>query len=528
MKNKEKYLPWICSGVLMACAWVFWAFIHPEALVYQEQLQMFLFDKEYLLERIFLPGGFARYMAEFLGQFYNNPYLGAVVLSVLYLIVQQLVWITARPHSKNRLVGSMLSFVPVLVLWYAMGDENLKLTFVVALVLALLAMSSYPDAKSKVCRLLHVAVAVPLLFCLAGPVVLMYVAYVLISDVLINRDLNGKIHWQPVLYATFFFALGMAVVPCPSYRLFYGINYYVQIDQFPALLYMVMAASLLVLLIIRYMPELQGKAERWAIGGMGCALVAAMLILVPLGYDQNKYDVFEYDYLVRTMKWEKIVEKAEKTEAKSPLSAASYNLALGKIGQMERAMQFRQNGWSGAFPQFNKNYIVSLMSSEVYWHLGLVNSAQRLMFEAMESIPDNNKSSRIVRRLAETNLVNGQYEVARKYLLLLQKTMFYRKWATETMALLGNEEAISNHPFYGFLRSSHLTEDFMFSEVEIDKIVGQLVMKNIDNNLAVSYLLLLPQLEGNQQKYMMYLDFVQQRRMQGAIPNDSIANDSIR
>lgn len=528
MKNIEKYLPWICTGILVICAWTFWAFIHPEALVYQEQLQMFLFDKEYLIERIFLPGGLARYMAEFLGQFYNNPYIGAAVVSVLYLIVQQLVWITAKPHCKIPLAGYMLSFVPVLMLWYAMGDENLKLTFVVALVFALLAMSAYPYGKSKLCRLLYIAVAVPLLFWLAGPVVLMFVAYVVISDCVINKGLDGKMHWQPILYTALFFALGMAKVACPSYRLFYGINYYIQIERFPTLLYMVMLVCLLALLIIYYVPELKGKSEQWAKGIIGLALIAAMVLFVPLGFDKNKYDVFEYDYLVRTMKWEQIVEKAEKTEAKSPLSAASYNLALGKLGQMDRALQFRQNGWSGAFPPFNKNYMVSLMTSEVYWHLGLVNSAQRLMFEAMETIPDNNKSSRIIRRLVETNLVNGQYDVARKYLLLLQKTLFYRKWATDMMSLLGNEEAIDNHPFYGFVRRSHLTEDFMFSETEIDKVVGQLVRKNVDNQLAVSYLLLLPQLEGNQQKYMMYLDYVQWRKAQGNIANDSIANDSIK
>lgn len=526
MKNIEKCLPWICTGILVICAWIFWAFIHPEALVYQEQLQMFLFDKEYLIERILLPGGLARYMAEFLGQFYNNPYIGAGVVSVLYLIVQQLVWITAKPHSKNRLAGYMLSFVPVLLLWYAMGDENLKLTFVLALVFALLAMSSYPCAKSKVCRLLHVAVAVPLLFWLAGPVVLMYVAYVLISDCVMSEGLDGKMHWQPVLYVALFFALAMAEVACPSFRLFYGINYYIQINHFPTLIYVIMAVCLLTILTIHYVPDFKNKST--LVWGMNGAFVCAMVFLVPLSFDQNKYDVFEYDYLVRAMKWEKIVEKAEKTEAKSPLSATSYNLALGQLGQMERAMQFRQNGWSGAFPQFNKNYLTSLMSSEVYWHLGLVNSAQRLMFEAMETIPDNNKSSRIIRRLAETNLVNGQYEVARKYLKLLQKTMFYRKWATEMMSLLGNEEAIDNHPLYGHLRRCHLTEDFMFSEPEIDKVVGQLVRQNPDNNLAVSYLLLLPQLEGNQQKYMMYLDYVQWRKAQGNIPNDSIANDSIK
>lgn len=41
------------------------------------------------------------------------------------------------------------------------------------------------------------------------------------------------------------------------------------------------------------------------------------------------------------------------------------------------------------------------------------------MFEAMEAIPDYKKSGRAYMRLAETNLINGQYAVAAKYLLAL-------------------------------------------------------------------------------------------------------------
>lgn len=527
--NRIEYDKVAALVIFAVLVWVFWAFVHPEALVYQEQLQMFLFDKEYLMERVLWPGGVARYVAEFLGQFYNNLYIGAAVLAVLYLLIHQLVHVAARPHCKSRAVCFFLSFVPVIVLWYAMGDENIKLTFVIALIFALVAMSAYPYAESKTCKLVYLAVSVPLLFWLAGPTLLMFIAYVIMCECVIYKEGLAKIYWQPLLYTAFFFTLGMAIVPCPAYRLFYGINYHIHINEFPTLIYLVMVVCLLTVLLVHYVPEFKFKrTERKVVIGLGCAIIVAAFAIVPLNFNNFKYDVFEYDYLVRAMKWEKIVEKAEKTEAKSPLSAASYNLALGKLGQMDRAMQFRQNGWSGAFPPFSKNYLASLMTSEVYWHLGLVNTAQRFMFEAMETIPDNNKSSRIIRRLAETNLVNGQYEVARKYLLLLQKTMFYHKWATETMALLGNEEAIDSHPVYGFLRNARLTEDFLFSEPEIDKIVGQLVRKNADNNLAIGYLLLLPQLEGNQKKYMMYLDYVNWRKTQGVILNDSIVNDSIK
>ena len=62
-----------------------------------------------------------------------------------------------------------------------------------------------------------------------------------------------------------------------------------------------------------------------------------------------------------------------------------------------------------------------MLTGEVYWQIGLVNTAQRFAFETMEAIPNYAKSCRAVKRLAETNLVNGEYAVARKYIPLLDR-----------------------------------------------------------------------------------------------------------
>ena len=70
----------------------FWRIRYPFALTYQEQFQLFLFDGDYFTERIAEPGGLARYVGEFLVQFYNSPALGAFILAVLFMLVQRLTW----------------------------------------------------------------------------------------------------------------------------------------------------------------------------------------------------------------------------------------------------------------------------------------------------------------------------------------------------------------------------------------------------------------------------------------------------
>lgn len=148
---------------------------------------------------------------------------------------------------------------------------------------------------------------------------------------------------------------------------------------------------------------------------------------------------------------------------------------------------------------------------EIYFRLGLVNTAQRLAFEAMEAIPNYNKSPRVMKRLAETNMINGEYKVAEKYLKMLEKTVFYRPWAQRTLAMLGNEKAINEHPLYGTLRQYRLQEDFLFSDRELDKICGHLVMHNPDNLVAIQYLLMIPLLDRDEQRFMQYFQYVQKK-----------------
>ena len=195
-----------------------------------------------------------------------------------------------------------------------------------------------------------------------------------------------------------------------------------------------------------------------------------------------------------------------------PMSVSATNLALAMTNQLgERAFDFYQRGTQGLLPKFERNFATAQLTGEIYFHLGLINTAQRFAFEAMEAIPNYNKSARAVKRLAETNLINGQYAVARKYLKMLEKTVFYRPWAQRTMALLGDEKQINAHPLYGALRQMQLKDDILFSDRELDKICGQLFVHNPQNLMAAQYLLMIPILEGDISRFVSYAQFVQSK-----------------
>ena len=213
--------------------------------------------------------------------------------------------------------------------------------------------------------------------------------------------------------------------------------------------------------------------------------------------------------MVRANDWDGIIIYSDRHDPDLPLSVSATNLALGMTGQLDaRPFDYFQHGPEGLIPSFTKEPLSSWTTGEILFQLGLVNSAQRFYFEGMEAIPNYNKSARAVKRLAETAMIRGEYKLAEKYLRMLENTTFYRKWARRNLELINNPQDIAAHPLYGTLRSRMVDEDYLFSEGELDKTLGQLFTKVPSNSLARQYLILYPLLQRDLDKFGQYMGVV--------------------
>ena len=487
---------------------LFWYVAYPHALTYQEQLQLFLFDADYFCERMAEPGGLARYIAEFLVQFYNATLYGALILAVLFMVVQRLTWRLMRSEDYH-----VLSLIPTLVLWFAMGDENVMLAYVVALIMAMGCILGLRllERLNLIGKVIIALVALPLLYWLIGPLVL------LVAVCMVPTWLAGV----AVIYVVALVLASAWLLPYPLMRLAVGIGYYRFPVTVPYLLLLIPALIAMMYYGCRHLPKPK-QGVRYA---LVFGIIALLFVPQHYGFDAKKYELMEYDYLVRTKDWNGIISKAEQQTPDKPMSVSATNLALAMTNQLgERAFEFYQHGSEGLLPPFERNYATTQLTGEIYFCLGLVNTAQRLAFEAMEAISNYNKSGRALMRLVETNIINGQYKVADKYLKMLEKTFFYRRWAKRMRAMLGDEKAINTHPLYGTLRQYRLQEDFLFSDTELDKICGQLFMHNPQNQMAAQYLLMMPLLDRDIPRFMQYAQYVQsQIRYNPRICQEAIA-----
>ena len=495
---------------------IFWSVPYMSGLCFQEQYQMFLFDTNYFLERIVLPGGLADYISEFLVQFYYMPVLGGTIIALLLMSIQAISWGLMKQYGMKAVFpGYLLSFVPSIVLWCAMGDQNLLLSFVVALSGALLMGWIHNRFHNRLVKVVFELVSTALVYWFLGPVVFLYAA-LMIGDTLMKGKQNGHI-LSSLGYSACLLILTVAWIllttqslQYPLYRIFSGLNYYRYPGTVSPLPLGVMIWTVVVV-FFGMVPDGHAWIKKLQQSKVVMALVYVLVIVaswfgIKASFDAMTYDLIDYDFLVRTEQWDKIIEKAEKKPATTPLGVSCVNLALSQKGMLaDRLFEFYQNGGEGLFPTFTRDMISPVSTAEIFFRLGMVNDAERYMFEAQEAIPNYRKSARLTRRIIECEIINGNYQVAAKLLRRLQKTLFYSNWANQTMALLGNEKAINRHPVYGKLRKyREKKQDFLFSDQEMDQMLGLLFLNDNHNKMAYEYLMCYVLLQRDFNKFMQY------------------------
>lgn len=495
---------------------IFWAVPYVGGLCFQEQYQMFLFDSGYFLERIVLPGGLADYISEFLVQFYYMPVLGGAIIALLLMGIQTAVWGLMKQYgARHDFPGYLLSFLPSIALWCAMGDQNVLLSFVVALFGALVIGWIHNRFHNRLVKVVFELVSTALVYWLLGPVVFLY-AVLMIGDTLKNAKQKGNV-FSGIGYSVCILVLTIAwillttqTLQYPLYRIFAGLNYYRYPGAISPLPFVVMVWAV-VIPFLGMIPCRQKSLQKLQQSKVVIVLSYVLVIVaswfgIKASFDEMTYELIDYDFLVRTEQWDKIIEKAEKKPATTPLSVSCVNLALSQKGMLaDRLFEFYQNGGEGLFPTFTRDMISPVSTAEIFFRLGMVNDAERYMFEAQEAIPNYRKSARLTRRIIECDIINGNYKVAAKLLRRLQKTLFYSNWANQTMALLGNEKAINRHPIYGKLRKyREKKQDFLFSDREMDQMLGLLFLNDNHNRMAYEYLMCYELLQRDMEKFMQY------------------------
>lgn len=472
-------------------SFVFWSVRYPQALSFQEQYQLFLWTPDYFLKLVSRVGGLAEYIGEFIVQFYYVGWLGALFLALLYMVLTVLVDKNMGKTGHLQLIGAPVS---MLMVWLY-GDEDMMLTYMVAVVLALL-LSWLMRGKA----IWYDLVVLPLLYWAIGPVAWLYVG------LRVTRDFEWTkmfmvIYMVTLLVASSRFVLDQWSMSC----VFWGTNYNREaFDDIPPLQIVIP----IVIIVSAYIMTYMEKAKRLYVNIASVVVsLIALFCADNYGFDKDMYELMMQDYLVRNEKWNEVIARAEKYQVASNFSCECVNLSLGMTGQLSNRMfSFFQCGPDALIMPMYRDLISNVPTMEAFYRLGMVNECMRYAFDIQESILNGNKSGRLMVRIAECNIVNGRYKVASKYLDILEKSLFYSDWAKDAKTYLGKESKIDKHPVWGKMRTKRFKNDFLFYYPDKAIIIGKLFNNDKTNKLALEYFLGQLLLDGEVDSFMRCLD----------------------
>jgi hypothetical protein len=495
MKNTTRLMRGLTAALFALVVSLFFGYYYPHHLHYQEQFQLFELTAPYARQALWLPGGMADYVGGFLTQFFVNSRLGGLLLALTLLGIQHFI---ARRCRHRRLVHNDLSYWPAWVMLYYLTDENAMPAAAVALLGALMMADALARLRGRGLRLVLLFVLTPLSYLLWGSVALLFVGAMAIEEA--HRGWNARCTKALLATAVLLTACPLAAQyewHYPLSHLFWGLHYFRYPAVFPTHVWVAVALTLLVMALSLALKDEARPADtpRWktvASESWNALFIVMCTALIPRHYaNWDKEEVMAYDFYARYQQWGEILKLANQKSPSWMMSLCNLNLALGVTGHLpDYQFRYFQCNEQGLFPDFERDFTSPLVTSEAFYQLGFINTAQRYTFEAQEAIPDGQRSVRCYQRLAETALINGDYPIARKYLRSLRHTLFYKKWADNLWALTEQpDEPLDERLLYSRLRNHRNPEDYLFSDTEIDAMLGRQFLAHKDNRLAYEYLM---------------------------------------
>ncbi len=452
----EKYTRWILWLAVTIAILIYMQLYHKFHFPFIEQQQLFLFDSEYLINKLLQPAGVVTLVKEFMLSLFILPYCGAISSTLLLVLAGILTQFIADKIDPAKRLSLVAGLWPVVTQMFLLLNFDYQYSGIISYIIAAATLLWYISLSERGWNYCVISSTMAvLLYCVVGAAALWFAIAVGVYEICRSplRILQSLIPMALVII------MGITAVYTFHYfgelRIALTIDGYYNRVMHPewdielawiGLPIVVMFASLLckqnnISLSCRVVVKL----SQLAIVAVTTWLMAERQAYY-LQYDTVKFQ--ELDYLERTQQWNKIIESSEKGIS-NKLHLIMLNTALIEQDKLaERAFAYQQIGVDGISLDWSDNnpFIFNILG-ELHYALGNPSIAQELSFKKnSESIAVNQSNNpRALMRLVETSLIYGTksgYAIAEKYISILEHSLLYRNWAAKHRQMLYNDKAV--------------------------------------------------------------------------------------
>lgn len=487
IKWAVRYDIYILPTIFFLISTLYFCLFGSHVLFYQENFSLFVFSDEYLQQFIVKPGGLLEYAGNFLTQSYFHYIIGAIIVSlILTLLVIVFLQINKR-LSPGVSYSLVLIFVPSCVLLlmhssfiYLMYNN---LGFILATLYFLLSIMS--DKKH-----IHIVVLVffPVFYYLVGAYAWIFLGMYIFYNLVFGRVIY-PVFLLVITFGTFILFRDVLFLQTSDALLRYPlplVKFYTHIIFF----YLVCGLFILFPLLIKISGLIKIKTEKARTISFSMVVIVFIITLISLSilYKPEDANLFKIEKMVTRQDWEGVVKRQENYPSSNIIVQYYYNLALSEKGQLCERMFFgRQDFGTRALiiPWDSQKGINNIFRGVYFYYaIGLINEAHRWAFESMV---DQGYRPENIKLLIKTDLINGHYKVAEKYIYVLKKTLNYRKLAIKFEKMLNNPALVNSDPELGEKIRLQPKEDFPIKIKNPQTNLPALLKSNPDNKKAFEY-----------------------------------------
>ena len=488
MKPKLKLpnlMPWICVLVFALLSWYFLMMRNADVLYMQQMRSLFNDTSVFFQQYNAVPAGFLQWAGCYFTQLFYYPALGSGVLILMWIAIFFLLKKAFLTSSTQHLIPLLL--IPLVCLlvseidlgyWiYYHKNHGYCFSQTIGLLSASLLVCLFRSATSikfkfgTIIASLLGAVLLVGLYYYIGVYAMAAAAALGIIMLLERRWTSGAFyviaaiatpflfrHLSDTMRSEQFFTAGIPVFESGNIT-----NTSLSIPFWIALLMLIL------------FPILNKVGER--IKNVKAANIISSLLLVAVtgfsfgvledaDYDDENYHAECKAYRdIDNMEWEDALYTIRQIQGTLTRQLIVFkNIALFNTGNIGYCMYDYDN--KGMTPTPSDSLIVHMANTAspiIYLHHGMTNYAYHYCMEIQVEYGFNITELKV---MALSSIINGEKKLAQKYLNILSRTMFHKKWAEHYLPLARNPKEIGKYPELAKINELH---SYMSNNIDSDE-----------------------------------------------------------
>lgn len=463
------------------------------------------------------PGGPVEYLAAFLSQFHYYSWAGALVITVVAVLLSLATGVFIKSMGDAR--PRVIHFVPaaMLLLFYNRYFHALSVTPGLLTAMAFVCVYVRMRSSRPAARLAIFLALSALLYYIAGGAFLLYAVLCGLFELLAaKRRLLGLFCLVcavviPYCGGMLVFRLGIA--DAFGRLLPYHLDTDVRAAPLAVCLYLFFPLVAVGTVLWRRHARRASAAPEQAVPGIAAGFMArlrrtklkwvyesvALLIVVAipvwLSFHRPLNTWLQMEYFGCHKMWSRVLDKARELphqHFRGFLIGYDVNRALYHTGRLPDEMFFcpqRPGGllitpldMVGDWGTFSEPL---MKFSDILFELGRINESEHMAQEAFELV---GARPRVVQRLALARIIKGQPESARVFLRALSADLLYGSWARDILRRLQTDPLLSTDREVQRVRSLMPLQDSAFG-ASVEMLLEELLERDKRNPMAFEYLM---------------------------------------